>query len=116
MPNQPRTLNERYSTPNKLFESIAVGTPVVSSDFPERRRIVIDDPDGPLGAVCDPTRASELARALAGILDLDAAAADDLRRRCHRAATTRWNWEIESARLLELYRGLAAPTPSEDAR
>ncbi len=116
MPNQPRTLNERYSTPNKLFESIAVGTPVVSSDFPERRRIVIDDPDGPLGAVCDPTRASELARALAGVLDLDPAAADDLRRRCHRAATLRWNWELESARLLELYRGLPAPQTSSGSR
>ena len=53
MPNQPNTLNEWYSTPNKLFESIAVGTPVVGSDFPERRRIVLDDPDGPLGAVCN---------------------------------------------------------------
>ena len=34
MPNQPRTLNERYSTPNKLFESLAVGTPVVEQRFP----------------------------------------------------------------------------------
>ena len=71
MPNQPRTLNERYSTPNKLFESLAVGTPVVSSDFPERRRIVIDDPDGPLGAVCDPTRPAAVAGAIGEILSLD---------------------------------------------
>ncbi len=108
MPNQPRTLNERSSTPNKLFESLAVGTPVVGSDFPERRAIVIDDPDGPLGRVCDPTRPRDLARALGEILALDPAAAADLRRRCQHAARERWNWELESARLLAVYDGLSA--------
>lgn len=105
MPNQPATLNELYSSPNKLYESISVGTPVVSSDFPERRRIVVDDPDGPLGALCDPTDARDLARALADVIDLDPAAADDLRRRCHRAAWMRWNWELQANRLLALYEG-----------
>jgi len=108
MPNQPRTLNERYSTPNKLFESLAVGTPVVSSDFPERRRIVIDDPDGPLGAVCDPTRPAAVAGALGEILSLDPAAMADLRRRCQHAAHDRYCWERESAELLRLYSRLAA--------
>jgi glycosyltransferase involved in cell wall biosynthesis len=107
MPNQPATLNERYSSPNKLYESIAVGTPVVGSDFPERRRIVTDDPDGPLGGLCDPTDPRDLARALSEILELDPAAAEDLRRRCHRAATLRWNWEIQADRLLALYARLA---------
>ena len=109
MPNQPRTLNERLSTPNKLFESLAVGLPVVSSDFPERRRIIIDDPDGPLGAVCDPTDTAALAAAIRSILELDPAARADLRARCLRAAHERWNWETESARLVGLYEELAAP-------
>jgi glycosyltransferase involved in cell wall biosynthesis len=103
MPNQPHTLNERYSTPNKLFESLAVGTPVVSSDFPERRAIVIDDPAGPLGAVCDPTRPGSVAGALAEVLSLPPDAMTDLRRRCQQAAHERYNWELESARLLDLY-------------
>lgn len=107
MPNQPNTLNERYSTPNKLFESIAVGTPVVSSDFPERRRIVLDDPDGPLGVVCDPTDPDALAVALGEVLALDPVAAADLRRRCQKAATERWNWEIQTERLIALYDRLA---------
>lgn len=108
MPNQPRTLNERLSTPNKLFESLAVGLPVVSSDFPERRRIVMQDPDGPLGAVCDPTDPALLAAAIRGILTLDPASRDDLRTRCLRAAHARWNWETESARLVALYDVLGA--------
>ncbi len=107
MPNQPRTLNERLSTPNKLFESLAVGLPVVSSDFPERRRIIIDDPDGPLGSVCDPTDLVALGAAIRSILDLDPAARADLRARCLRAAHARWNWETESARLVGLYEELA---------
>jgi glycosyltransferase involved in cell wall biosynthesis len=107
MPNQPRTANERLSTPNKLFESLAVGLPVVSSDFPERRSIVIDDPDGPLGAVCDPTDVGSIAAAIRSILDLDPSARADLRARCLRAAHDRWNWETESAKLVELYASLA---------
>jgi len=103
MPNQPRTENERLSTPNKLFESIAVGTPVVSSDFPERRAIVIDDPDGPLGAVCDPTRPERVGAALAEVISLSPAEMADLRARCQRAAHERYNWETESARLLGVY-------------
>ena len=106
MPNQPRTANERLSTPNKLFESLAVGLPVVSSDFPERRSIVIDDPDGPLGALCDPTDIRSIAAAIRSILDLDPGARLDLRARCLRAAHERWNWETESAKLVALYASL----------
>ncbi len=107
MPNQPRTLNERLSTPNKLFESLAAGLPVVSSDFPERRRIIIDDPLGPLGAVCDPARPDAIADAIRSVLDLDVAAYDDLRRRCSEAAQLRWNWEHEAATLVDAYRRIA---------
>jgi glycosyltransferase involved in cell wall biosynthesis len=107
MPNQPRTANERLSTPNKLFESLAVGLPVVSSDFPERRTIVMDDPDGPLGAVCDPTDTRSIAAAIRSILDLGPVERADLRARCLRAAHERWNWETESAKLVALYLSLA---------
>ena len=106
MPNQPRTLNERLSTPNKLFECRAAGTPVVSSDFPERRRIIVDDPGGPLGAVCDPTDPAAITTAIASILDLPATAAADLRARCARAARDRYSWEPQFDRLLGAYGSL----------
>jgi glycosyltransferase involved in cell wall biosynthesis len=116
MPNQPRTANELLSTPNKLFESLAVGLPVVSSDFPERRAIVMEDPDGPLGAMCDPTDIRSIAAAIRSILDLEPAERADLRARCLRAAHDRWNWETESAKLVALYASLAdelaAATPA----
>lgn len=110
MPNQPRTVNERLSTPNKLFECLAAGTPVVSSDFPERRRIVIDDPDGPLGAVCDPTDPAAIGVALRSILDLDDGAAADLRARCLRATAARYDWDSQFRRLLETYERVTGVT------
>jgi glycosyltransferase involved in cell wall biosynthesis len=104
----PADQNSIMSTPNKLFESIAAGVPVVSSDFPERRRIVLDDPDGPLGALCDPSSPQSIAAAIRSILDLPPAERDDLRARCLKAAHERWNWETESARLVALYAKIAA--------
>ena len=108
MPIQASTLNHRLSSPNKLFESLATGLPVVVSDFLEMRRIVLDDPDGPLGAVCDPSDPASVAAGIRSIVDLDPDARDALRRRCLRAAHERWNWETESAKLVALYDSLAA--------
>jgi glycosyltransferase involved in cell wall biosynthesis len=107
MPIQASTLNHRLSSPNKLFESLATGLPVVVSDFVEMRRIVLDDPDGPLGAVCDPADPASVAKAIRSILDLGQDERDALRARCLRAAHERWNWETESARLVALYVSLA---------
>jgi glycogen synthase len=103
MPNPGRTLNDRFSTPNKLFECFAAGVPVVASDFATMRRIVVDNPEGPLGAVCDPSRVEDIAAALRSVLELEAAEAESLRQRCFRAARDRWNWQLESERLVALY-------------
>jgi glycosyltransferase involved in cell wall biosynthesis len=99
----PADENSRLSTPNKLFESLAAGVPVVSSDFPERRRIVAGDPLGPLGALCDPADPRSIAAALRSVLDRPPAERAELRARCLRAAHERWNWETEGARLVALY-------------
>jgi glycosyltransferase involved in cell wall biosynthesis len=110
MPIQASTLNHRLSSPNKLFESLATGLPVVVSDFREMRRIVLDDPDGPLGAVCDPADPASVAAAIRSILELGDDDRAALRARCLRAAHERWNWETESARLVALYDSLALET------
>lgn len=106
---QASTLNHRLSTPNKLFECLAAGVPVVASDFPDMRRILLDDADAPLGAVCDPLIPDAIAGAIRVILGLAAGARVELRERCLRAARERWNWETEGARLTDLYRSLASP-------
>jgi glycosyltransferase involved in cell wall biosynthesis len=105
---QPATLSLRLSTPNKLFEALGAGVPVVASDFPEMHRIVLDDADGPLGAVCDPADPASIAAAIRWVLDQPPKERLALRARCLRAAHERWNWETESARLVALYAGLSA--------
>ncbi len=107
MPIQDSTLNHRLSTPNKLFEALAAGVPVVASDLPEMRRIIMGDPAGPLGVLCDPTDPASIAAAIADLLGRAPADRAELRERCWTAARERWNWETESARLVALYADLA---------
>jgi glycosyltransferase involved in cell wall biosynthesis len=106
IPLQRSTLNHWLCTPNKLWESLSAGVPVVVSDFPGMRRIVLDDPAGPLGAVCDPADPGSIAAALRTIIELPPGDRAALRARCLGAADVRWNWEAESSQLVRLYADL----------
>jgi glycosyltransferase involved in cell wall biosynthesis len=99
-------LNVRLSTPNKLFESLSAGVPLVVSDLPGMRGIVVD-PAGALGTVCDPDSPAAIAQGLRAILELPAAERAELRRRCRETAVQRWNWEMQAQRLVETYTRLA---------
>lgn len=107
---QPTTLNHRLSTPNKLFDCISAGTPVVASDLPGMRPIVEGGPDGPLGLLCDPTDPVSIAVAVRTLLDSSPSELETLRARIRRAADERWNWETEGGRLVTLYDDLAMET------
>jgi glycosyltransferase involved in cell wall biosynthesis len=85
------SLNQRLSTPNKFWESLAAGTPVViGKDLEVMRGIV--EADG-LGAAADPLDPDDLARALAGILEGPRAGYDALRARCLAISRDRYSWE-----------------------
>lgn len=88
-------LNHKYSLPNKLFEYLAVGVPLIASDNPEIAAFVNEHRCGEL---CDPTDAASVAdaiRRLAARRDEAAAAA--------REAAKLYRWENEEAKLLEVY-------------
>ncbi|KRT64474.1 MAG: group 1 glycosyl transferase [Chloroflexi bacterium CSP1-4] len=110
-PIQHSTLNHWLSSPNKVFESLAAGVPIVASDFPEMARIIGDTG---AGVVCDPADPGAIARATAGILGADPADRAALRRRCRAAALDRYNWETEAGHLLATYAVLVG-TPEAGA-
>jgi glycosyltransferase involved in cell wall biosynthesis len=100
MPIQPSTLNHRLTTPNKLFEAMAAGVPVVASDLPGMATIVAATG---CGILCDPTDPASIARSIRAILE----SPPDVRRtfgeRGRRAADETYNWEAQAAILLGEY-------------
>jgi glycosyltransferase involved in cell wall biosynthesis len=102
---QPTTPNHVHSTPNKLFEALAAGTPVVASDLPGMASIVRDVD---FGALVDPTSPSAIASAIRTLLDEPTEARLARRRRGLDAARTLYHWEAQEARLLELCQALLA--------
>ena len=100
MPIQPTTLNHRLTTPNKLFEAMAAGVPVVASDLPGMASIVTETG---CGVLCDPTDPAAVAAAVRSILELPADDRAAIGERGARAATTTYNWGAQADLLLAEY-------------
>ena len=103
---QPTTLNHRYTTPNKLWEAIAAGVPVVASDLPGMAPIVRETG---CGALVDPTDPADIARGIRAILDLPDDQRQALRERCLAAGAT-YSWERQTDTLFDLYSRLLGPS------
>ena len=58
-----------YSCPTKVFEFIVAGVPQIASNFPEMRRLIIDNPHGPVGRVIDPANTEEIRKNVVEILN-----------------------------------------------
>lgn len=99
----PSCLNYRFSLPNKLFQSMAAGLPVIASDFPQVQEVVEATGAGRCVDMQDP---SALAIALAAMLD-DRDAARAMGQRGRRAVEERFNWETSERALLDLYAAVA---------
>ncbi|MEP6637820.1 MAG: glycosyltransferase [Chloroflexota bacterium] len=100
---QPTTLNHQYTTPQKLFESMAAGVPVVASDLPGMASIVRETG---AGVLCDPTSPASIAAAIESIVTESPAEREAMRDRARRAAHDRYNWEAQLGTLFGVYREL----------
>jgi glycosyltransferase involved in cell wall biosynthesis len=99
---QGESLSYRWSLPNKLFEYLMAGIPVVASDYEEMGRVVREEG---VGAVCDPADPASIAAAVSEIIDHPEAEA-----RCRAAAREagrKYHWGEEAKVLLALYNRLA---------
>ena len=91
--------NNTSCLPNKLFDYMLVGVPVVASNFPLYREVV--EPSR-CGLIVDPTRPEEIARAMTYLIEHpDEARA--MGERGLRAVRERYNWENQSRRLCRMY-------------
>jgi hypothetical protein len=96
--------NHVDAQPNKMFEYMAAGLPVIASDFPLWREIV----DGAAcGLLVDPDRPEAIAEAMQWILD-HPDEAEAMGQRGRKAVEERYNWENEAEKLVRFYRELLA--------
>jgi glycosyltransferase involved in cell wall biosynthesis len=91
--------------PNKLFEYMAAGLPVIASDFPYWRELL--EPVG-CATFVDPLDPTEIAAAIDNLLG-DQVGAREMGDRGAAAVRDRLNWEQEAPKLLELYERLGLP-------
>lgn len=94
-----KTPNFVGSYPTKLFEYMALGLPVLTSDIPMYRRVV---EQADCGLVADPLNPEAVAEAIAYMLD-HPNEAQAMGERGRQAVQERYSWEREADRLLEFY-------------
>ena len=99
------TRNYINAQPNKLFEYMSAGLPVVASDFPLWRKIIRSSNSGLLA---DPLNPQAIAEALVWLLRHPAEAAE-MGRNGQRAVAEKYNWEHESKSLISTYEELQPP-------
>jgi glycosyltransferase involved in cell wall biosynthesis len=97
--------NHIHSQPNKLFEYMSAGLPVIASAFPLWKELF--DSTG-CGVVVDPLNAVDLARAIEFILS-HPEEAERMGHRARSAVVESRNWEQESRKLMRLYHDLCEP-------
>jgi glycosyltransferase involved in cell wall biosynthesis len=104
---QPTSENHSQVTPQKLWEAMAAGTPVLASDLPGFRAIVTETG---CGRLVDPTDPAAVARALREMLGLGPEGLRAIGDAGLAAAHATYNWERQFEVLDEVYaRVLARP-------
>jgi glycosyltransferase involved in cell wall biosynthesis len=97
-------LSYATAAPNKLFEYMMVGVPVVASDLPDMARVVRETGAGTL--IRDPSDSASIAEAVRSLVE----GADDLETigaRGRNAALSRYNWDVERPKLVDVFTRVA---------
>lgn len=91
--------NHIDAQPNKMFEYMSAGVPVIASNFPLWKEII----EGNQCGLCvDPLDPQSIAQAI-DYLVTHPAEAEQMGRNGQKAVHEKYNWDIEEAKLLEFY-------------
>jgi glycosyltransferase involved in cell wall biosynthesis len=104
--------NHIRAQPNKMFEYMSAGIPVIASAFPLWRKIIEGER---CGMLVDPLDPGAIAEALNDLL-AHPREAEAMGRRGRAAVEARFNWSHEERRLLSLYETLGRPVDSAAAQ
>jgi glycosyltransferase involved in cell wall biosynthesis len=96
--DKPNNLNYKFSLPNKVFDYIHAGTPIISTKLIELERIITKHKVGLLIEDLTPENLAEKINFLKSNREL----LNELKANCKIAAKTE-NWENESLKLAEIY-------------
>lgn len=92
------------SLPIKMFEYMSAGLPVVASDFPEWKKIIMQTGCG----ICvDPMNTDQISKAIKEILE-NKDKAMEMGKNGKKAFYNRYNWTIEEKKLIQFYKKLLA--------
>jgi glycosyltransferase involved in cell wall biosynthesis len=92
-----------YAAPNKLFEYMMAGIPVVASGLPDMARVVTEERVGSL--IADPAEPLSIAAAVRELID-GAEPLSAYGTRGQRAVAERFNWGLEKRTLVDTYENL----------
>lgn len=103
-----RYLNHRIALPNKLFQAIAAGVPVVAANAPQTAEVVTRHG---LGALYEPGEPDSFDRAMLEVVQHYGTFTENVRRSQHL-----FDWQIDADRLVGLYQELERPSDDSDLR
>jgi glycosyltransferase involved in cell wall biosynthesis len=104
VPLPPVSMNQRLSSPNKFWEALAAGTPVVVvAGLEVMEQLVLEHDLGAVAASVDP---SDLAAAIGSVLDRLAAEGPAWRERIARTSAERFGWPPAATAYRSLIRSL----------
>lgn len=92
--------NHINAQPNKMFEYMSAGIPVIASNFPLWKQIIEENQCG----ICvDPLKSKEIAEAIQRLVD-NPDEASSMGANGRKAIEAKYNWDAESAKLLKVYK------------
>lgn len=98
---QKASLSFYYSSPNKIFQYLAAGVPILGSSFPEFKKIIIDHQ---IGETVNPSHPKDIAQKILAMTK--SVNQKKYRQNLAGLSSKQYNWTIESKKLLKFYREL----------